>query len=120
MSRTPIYLFASTLLGAALATAVAACANAPTGAMPDQPMAGHSAGTMELHRIMEQGQAMPMPMSGDVDKDFATMMTMHHQQAIKMIDVLLEHGGNADLKALASRMKSGQQKEITELAPYTK
>jgi uncharacterized protein (DUF305 family) len=59
-------------------------------------------------------------MSGDVDRDFATMMTMHHQQAIKMVDVLLEHGDNASLEALAQRMKSGQQKEITELAPYTK
>ena len=75
---------------------------------------------MELHQIMAQGMAMPMPMSGDVDKDFATMMTMHHQQAIKMIDVLLEHGDNASLKAMAQRMKSAQQKEITEMAPYTK
>jgi uncharacterized protein (DUF305 family) len=59
-------------------------------------------------------------MSGDVDRDFATMMTMHHHQAIKMVYVLLEHGDNASLEALAQRMKSGQQKEITELAPYTK
>ena len=116
MSRIPIPLVAAALFGAALATAVGACATAPAGG-PSQSMAGHGAGSMELHQIMAQG--MPMPMSGDVDKDFATMMTMHHQQAIKMVDVLLEHGDNASLKALAQRMKSGQQKEITELAPYT-
>lgn len=46
---------------------------------PDAAMTGHSAGSMELHRIMTKGQEMPMPMSGDVDKDFAAMMTLHHR-----------------------------------------
>jgi uncharacterized protein (DUF305 family) len=119
MSRIPLSLVAAALFGAALATAVGACATAPAGG-PSQSMAGHSAGSMELHQIMAQGMAMPMPMSGDVDKDSATMITMHHPQANKMVDVLLDHGDNASLEALAQRMKSGQQKEITELAPYTK
>lgn len=82
--------------------------------------AGHSAGSMELHRIMMQGQKMPMPMSGNVDKDFAAMMTMHHQQAIQMADVLLKHGRNAELKALARKMQEEQRKEIKQLAPFTK
>lgn len=83
-------------------------------------MAGHSEGSMELHRIMMQGQNMPMPMSGDVDKDFATMMTMHHQQAIQMSEVLLKHGKNAELKALARKMQASQQEEIEKMAPHTK
>lgn len=81
---------------------------------------GHSAGSMELHRIMMQGQKMPMPMSGNVDKDFAAMMTMHHQQAIQMADVLLKHGRNAELKALARKMQEEQRKEIKQLAPFAK
>lgn len=82
--------------------------------------AGHSAGSMELHRIMMQGQKMPMPMSGNVDKDFAAMMTMHHQQAIQMADVLLKHGKSAELKALARKMQEEQRKEIKQLAPFAK
>lgn len=82
--------------------------------------AGHSAGSMELHRIMMQGQKMPMPMSGNVDKDFAAMMTMHHQQAIQMADVLLKHGRNAELKTLARKMQEEQRKEIKQLAPFAK
>lgn len=89
-------------------------------AHPQHSMAGHSAGSMELHRIMMKGQKMPMPMSGDVDKDFATMMTMHHRQAIEMSDVLLKHGKNAELKALAAKMKAAQQEEIQKMAPHTK
>lgn len=83
-------------------------------------MAGHSEGSKALHRIMMQGPKMPMPMSGDVDKDFATMMTMHHRQAIAMADVLLQHGDDAELKALARKMKAAQQDEIEKLAPHTK
>ena len=83
-------------------------------------MTAHSAASMEFHRIMMQGGKMPMPMSGNVDKDFASMMTMHHQQAIKMVDVMLKSGGNAKLKALATKMKASQQAEIKIMAPYTK
>ena len=81
---------------------------------------GHSAGSMELHRIMTKGPSMSMPMSGDVDKDFATMMSMHHQQAIDMNAVLLKHSKNAELRALAQKMTDAQKKEIEQLAPHTK
>lgn len=86
--------------------------------MATPSMSGHSEGSMQLHSIMTQGQKMAM--SGDVDKDFATMMTMHHEQAVKMVDVLIQHGRNADLKALARKMKTTQQDEIKQMAPYTK
>ena len=55
-------------------------------------MKGHSAGPMQLHDIMSAGMKMPMEMSGNVDKDFAMMMTMHHGQAIKMIEAWAEPG----------------------------
>ncbi len=88
--------------------------------MPAGAMKGHSQGSMQLHQIMADGMKMPMTMSGNVDKDFATMMTMHHQQAIKMVDVLLKHGTHADLKAIARKMKAAQQAEIKQLAPHTR
>ena len=75
---------------------------------------------MEMRKAMMQGQSMSMPMTGDVDKDFATMMTMHHRQAIAMIDVYLQHGDDAELRALAQHMKQAQQKEIIEMAPHKK
>ena len=85
-----------------------------------QDMKGHSAGSMELHKAMMADMKMPMKMTGNVDKDFAMMMTVHHQQAIRMADVLLKHGSNAELKALARKMKAAQQTEIKQLAPYAK
>jgi len=125
----------NSLIAAVLATStlLAANASAHEPRMPAQDMKGHdmpkmqghdmkgqSAGSMELHKIMMSGMKMPMNMSGNLDKDFASMMTMHHQQAIKMADVLIKHGSSAELKALARKMKAAQQTEIKQMAPYTK
>jgi len=124
-----------TLIVVALVTStfLAANANAHEPNAPAQDMKGHdmskmqghdmkgqSAGSMEMHTIMTSGMKMPMKMSGNVDKDFAAMMTMHHQQAVKMSDVLIKHGSNAQLKAMARKMKAAQQAEIKQMAPHTK
>ena len=131
--KNPVAFALPMFLGAGLALAVSACAEEAKTAqtadstmtqpapMPaDHAMPGHSAGSMELHRIMTEGSKSPMPMSGDVDKDFAAMMTVHHQMAIDMADVMLKSGSNAQLKAMAAKMKAEQQEEIKQLAPYTK
>ena len=131
--KNPVAFALPMFLGAGLALAVSACAEEAKTAqtadstmtqpapMPaDHAMPGHSAGSMELHRIMTDGQNKPMPMSGDVDKDFAAMISIHHQMAIDMADVLLESGSNAELKAMAVKMKAAQQEEIKQLEQYTK
>ena len=55
-----------------------------------------------------------MQMSGDTDKDFAMMMKMHHQQALDMAEMQLAHGNSRELKAMASKIISGQKKEIAQ------
>ena len=82
-------------------------------------MAGMSEGSQQLHQVMMSGMKMPMKMTGNVDTDFATMMTMHHQQAIQMADVLLKYGKTPELRALAQKMKASQMEEIKIMAPYT-
>ena len=132
--RNPIGFALPMFLGAGLALAVGACAESATppqandnaamaqpAAMPaDHAMPGQSGGSMELHRIMSEGQKAPMAMSGDVDKDFAIMMSMHHKMAIDMVDVLLKSGSNAELKAMAAKMKVAQQEEIKQMEPFTR
>ncbi len=81
-------------------------------------MEGHSAGSMELHQVMMNRMEMPMKMCGNVDKDFAMMMSMHHQSAVRMVDVYLKHGTNAELKAMARKKKAVRQTEIKQLAAY--
>ena len=131
--KNPFAFALPMFLGAGLALAVGACAEdaktaqetdssamQPAAMRADHAMPGHSAGSMELHRIMTEGSKAPMPMSGDVDKDFATMMSMHHKMAIDMADVLLKSGSNAKLKAIAAKMKATQQDEIKQLERFTR
>lgn len=109
------------LLVAGAAIAAGATAHDPKAHSAATQPSSHGAGSMELHRIMTEGKKMPMPaMSGNVDKDFAAMMSMHHQEAIKMAEVELQHGQNAQLKALAAKMKAAQQEEIKQMASFTK
>lgn len=79
-----------------------------------------SAGSMELHKSMMSGMSMKMKMSGDVDKDFAMMMAMHHQQAVRMADIEIAKGSNAQLKEMARKMKAAQLGEIQQLMQYGK
>ncbi|WP_166636814.1 DUF305 domain-containing protein [Cognatilysobacter terrigena] len=122
-------VLATTLGGAAIAVAhetdkkPAAQSHSMAGMNHDMAgMANMSEGSKQLHEVMMKGMKMhmqgPMPMTGNVDTDFATMMTMHHQQAIQMSDVLLKYGKNAELRALAQKMKAAQAEEIRIMAKY--
>ena len=55
-----------------------------------------------------------MKMTGDTDRDFATMMKMHHQGAIDMAKIELQSGKDAKMRAMAKRIIDAQQKEIKE------
>ena len=39
---------------------------------------------------------------------------MHHQQALDMAETQLTHGKSRELKAMASKIISGQKKEIVQ------
>lgn len=42
------------------------------------------------------------------------MMEMHHEQALDMAKMELAHGKSAEMKAMASKIISGQKKEIAQ------
>jgi len=83
---------------------------------------GHDQGAKEMGHVMHKGmQSMQeMKMSGDVDKDFAMMMLMHHQQALEMAKVEIDHGKSEQLKAMAKKMIKDQTKEIGQLDMWMK
>lgn len=111
-------LLASAGLVAAIALSQSVFATPHGTPASDKAMAGHSVGSKELRHAIMSGHDMRMPMSGNADKDFAMMMTMHHQQAIDMINVLAKHGQSPELKAMAMKMKAAQTEEIKQLARF--
>jgi uncharacterized protein (DUF305 family) len=77
---------------------------------------GAASGADELHRIMMSSakESQSMKPSGDVDRDFLTMMR-HHQSGVRMSEVEIRHGKNSAAKALAQKIVEGQKKEIAEI-----
>lgn len=59
--------------------------------------------------------AMEVKPTGDVDRDFVTMMTPHHQGAIDMAVAVLKYGRNEQLKRLAQEIIVEQQQEIAAM-----
>jgi uncharacterized protein (DUF305 family) len=78
---------------------------------------GMKHGEGELQKSMSDMQAamQSMQMSGDTDKDFATMMILHHEHGIAMGKKELANGMSDKLKAMVKKENASQEKDIKEL-----
>lgn len=97
-----------TVIGAAFLLGGAALAHKPSAAMtgPDA----------SLHELMERGakKSQAMQMTGDLDYDFVAAMKEHHQQAIDMANVVLQHGKDEKAREFARKTVDMQKKDIAE------
>jgi uncharacterized protein (DUF305 family) len=61
-----------------------------------------------------------MSMSGNIDNDFANMMSSHQKHGIKMAKIEDKCGKDEKMKSVAQKIIRDQEKDIQELQPYTK
>lgn len=60
------------------------------------------------------------PENNEADVAFARGMIPHHEQAIKMSDIVLRRGASADVKSLANAIKAAQGPEIAKMRGWLK
>ena len=73
-----------------------------------------------MHVAMMKGCEKPMQMTGDVDHDFAMMMSMHHKTAVEMAQIELKHGRDPKMQEMARKIVPAQEKEIAAFNAWMK
>ena len=59
-----------------------------------------------------------MQMTGNTDKDFASMMISHHEEGMKMSKAQMSNGMSKELKDMAKKGISHETKEIAEFKTW--
>ena len=84
----------------------------PAASAADDAVADYRAAADRMH------MAMDIPFTGDPDADFARGMIAHHEGAIEMARILLEHGEDPELRALAEDIIAAQEREVAILQDW--
>ena len=111
-NRFTKYAIRVALLGALSTSVGLVSAQAPAMTKPAEGMSHSMMSGMDNMKQMKS--------TGDVDKDFAMMMKMHHEGALDMAKIELASGKSPELKKMAKEIIASQTKEIARFDRWLK
>ena len=119
-SRVVAFVGAAILTSSFWMAAQAAEKSGPMSGQQHESMSAkgdaRSMDSMNMHKSMMKGMKdmEAMKSSGNIDHDFAMMMKKHHESALDMAQLELQHGKDAKMRSMAKNIIASQKKEIKE------
>lgn len=101
---------------ACAALSVGAAASAQAQATPAPQTHSEHDKTQKHEGSAAADQQHPMPAM--TDAQFASMMVKHHQGGIEMARIEEQRGSSAAVKALATKIRESQERDIAAMKPY--
>ena len=114
-------LFALVVAGLVLASSLATAQHSGHGGHAPATASGEAPSTAAFRAAnTKMHEAMSIPYSGNADVDFIRGMIPHHQGAIDMAKIVLQHGKDPAVKKLAREIIKAQESEIAMMQGWLK